>query len=134
MFFKKPISIVIAFLVMLSSTGFAFSLHYCKDNIAGVSFAFVEEEVCIEKNSCCALSNNHDSCCSNKQILVEKKNYENFFSNLKFSQAVFFLNSFTENLASKKYILIKNKLIEHKHIFANAPPLYKLYCKLVLYA
>lgn len=72
--FRKHISIVLAALILLANLGLSFVVHYCKDEIASVSFQYQEDEPCIEEaKSCCAKEDSHDSCCSNKLIKVERK-------------------------------------------------------------
>ncbi|MFM7894833.1 MAG: HYC_CC_PP family protein [Flavobacterium sp.] len=72
--FRKHISVVLASLVLLANLGLSFAVHYCKDEIASVSFQYQEDEPYVEEvKSCCAKEDSHDSCCSNKLIKVEKK-------------------------------------------------------------
>jgi len=45
--FRKHISIVLASLVLLANLGLSFAVHYCKDEIASVSFQYQEDEPCV---------------------------------------------------------------------------------------
>ena len=45
--FKKHISLLIAFFLLVSNSGLAFNVHYCGDKIAAVSSVFSTEEVCV---------------------------------------------------------------------------------------
>jgi hypothetical protein len=120
---------------LLANLSLSFSVHYCNDEIASISFLYQNEEPCIdEQTACCAKQNTHDSCCSNKQTQVERITgdvlIKTFHFNLQFDilNAVwhpnFILNT-SESFTST---------ISFYYFDSHAPPLYKLYCQLVLYA
>ena len=46
MIFKKQLSILIAFLVLVSNSGLAFNVHFCEGKIASITSVFSKEEVC----------------------------------------------------------------------------------------
>ena len=133
--FRKHISIVLATLILLANLGLSFAVHYCKDEIASVSFQYQEDEPCVEDiKSCCATADSHDSCCSNKLIKVEKKTDDILVKTLQLDleQAVFvadwkpnFVTFESENIVSNEVAF---------YCDSHAPPLYKLYCQLVFYA
>ena len=133
--FRKHISIVLASLVLLANLGLSFAVHYCKDEIASVSFQYQEDEPCVEDiKSCCATADSHDSCCSNKLIKVEKKTDDILVKTLQLDleQAVFvadwkpnFVTFESENFVSNEVAF---------YCDSHAPPLYKLYCQLIFYA
>ena len=133
--FRKHISIVLASLVLLANLGLSFAVHYCKDEIASVSFQYQEDEPCVEDiKSCCATADSHDSCCSNKLIKVEKKTDDILVKTLQLDleQAVFvadwkpnFVTFESENIVSNEVAF---------YCDSPAPPLYKLYCQLIFYA
>jgi hypothetical protein len=133
--FRKHISILLASLILLANLGLSFTLHYCKDEIASVSFQIEKEEPCIEKvTSCCAKEASHDSCCSNKVIKVEKKTDDILVKivQLELQPAVF--NTDLE----PTFIAYESKIETSKQVGfycdSNAPPLYKLHCQFVFYA
>ena len=73
--FRKHISVVLASLVLLANLGLSFAVHYCKDEIASVSFQYQEDGPCVEDvKSCCAKEDSHDSCCSNKLTRAPSNN------------------------------------------------------------
>ena len=133
--FRKHISIVLATLILLANLGLSFAVHYCKDEIASVSFQYQEDEPCVEDvKSCCATADSHDSCCSNKLIKVEKKTDDILVKTLQLDleQTVF-------NADWKPNLVVFNSVATTSNEVAfycdsQAPPLYKLYCQLVLYA
>lgn len=133
--FKKHISLLLAFVVFMANISYSFTVHYCNDTIASISLHSNFEEPCSEPViSCCAVENSHDSCCSNKIIKLEKKNDNFLTKSLKFetNNALLSTNSTVE--FADKTLLISS--IENPAFYceSNAPPLYKLYCQLVLYA
>ena len=133
--FRKHISVVLASLVLLANLGLSFAVHYCKDEIASVSFQYQEDEPYVEEvKSCCAKEDSHDSCCSNKLIKVEKKTDDILVKTLQLDleQAVFvadwkpnFVTFESENFVSNEVAF---------YCDSHAPPLYKLYCQLIFYA
>ena len=133
--FRKHISIVLASLVLLANLGLSFAVHYCKDEIASVSFQYQEDEPCVEDvKSCCTTADSHDSCCSNKLIKVEKKTDDILVKTfqLDLEQAVFAADWKTNFVAFESENIVSNEVAFYCD--SHAPPLYKLYCQLVFYA
>lgn len=133
--FRKHISVVLASLVLLANLGLSFAVHYCKDEIASVSFQYQEDEPYVEEvKSCCAKEDSHDSCCSNKLIKVEKKTDDILVKTLQLDleQAVFVADWKPNLVAFESENTISNEA--EYYCDSHAPPLYKLYCQLVFYA
>ena len=133
--FRKHISIVLATLILLANLGLSFAVHYCKDEIASVSFQYQEDEPCVEDvKSCCTTADSHDSCCSNKLIKVEKKTDDILVKTfqLDLEQAVFVADWKPNLVAFESEKNISNEAAYYCD--SHAPPLYKLYCQLVFYA
>ena len=133
--FRKHISIVLAALILLVNLGLSFAVHYCKDEIASVSFQYQEDEPCVEEaKSCCAKEDSHDSCCSNKLIKVEKKTDDILVKTLQLDleQAVF-ITDWKPNLVVFNSVVTTSNEVAF-YCDSYAPPLYKLYCQLVFYA
>lgn len=132
---KKHISIVLASLILLVNLGLSFSVHYCKDKIAGVSFYHQETEPCVEKAaSCCAKNSSHEHCCSNKEVKVEKKTDEILIKSIQFHFDQVVLNV-DWNSNFNTFLGVANSFSEIAYYCnANAPPLYKLFCQFILYA
>ena len=132
---RKHISIVLASLVLLANLGLSFTVHYCKDEIASVSFQYQEDEPCVEDvKSCCAKEDTHDSCCSNKLIKVEKKTDDILVKTfqLDLEPTVFAADWKPNFVAFESENTISNEVAYYCD--SHAPPLYKLYCQLVFYA
>lgn len=133
--FKKHISIVLASLVLLANLGLSFAVHYCKDEIASVSFQYQEDEPCVEEaKSCCAKENSHDSCCSNKLIKVEKKTDDILVKTFQLDLEQVVLNDdWKPNFVAFESVIDSSNEVAF-YCDSHAPPLYKLYCQLVFYA
>ena len=133
--FRKHISIVLAALILLANLGLSFAVHYCKDEIASVSFQYQEDEPCVEEaKSCCATADSHDSCCSNKLIKVEKKTDDILVKTfqLDLEPTVFVADWKPNFVAFESENIVSNEVAFYCD--SHAPPLYKLYCQLVFYA
>ncbi len=132
---KKISSFIIAALILFSNLGLAFGVHYCNDEIASISFQYEQiNEAPKADTSCCKTSKNHAKCCSDKLIKVEKKTDKVLFKTFQlglqqFTVAKIFNINFIDNLALNSY-----KKLLRNYSESNSPPLYKLYCQLVLYA
>ena len=133
--FRKHISIVLASLVLLANLGLSFAVHYCKDEIASVSFQYQEDEPCVEDvKSCCATADSHDSCCSNKLIKVEKKTDDILVKTFQLDlEPTVFTTDWKPNfIAFESENIVSNEVAFYCD--SHAPPLYKLYCQLIFYA
>ena len=133
--FRKHISILLASLILLANLGLSFSVHYCKDEIASVSFQFEKKEPCIEKvTSCCAKETSHDSCCSDKIIKVEKKTDDILVKTFQLELYPVVFNTNWESTFITYESKIKTSNSIGFYCDSHAPPLYKLHCQLVFYA
>lgn len=133
--FRKSTTLFLAILILFSNLGLAINVHYCKDKIAGISLITQIEEICVkEEISCCKLEESHHKCCSNKVIKAEEKN-DNILSNLSKVdfKAVHLVNDLELCLVEKNVFESKKEILSF-YCDSHSPPLYKLYCQLVLYA
>jgi hypothetical protein len=62
---KKVISILLVFLILLSSTGICFAIHYCPMS-KKTTFSFTNV------NTCCSKKGMTNKCCKNTKIQFEK--------------------------------------------------------------
>lgn len=136
--FKKCTSLLMAFYLLISSSGLAFNVHYCGDTVASVSTVFNTEEPCVmdihseEKACCSASSENHDGCCSDETIQAD-------FDEVVIKQVQFDFD-YVSVLPTVDFSFYTNRVKQiNEQLFdyycdANAPPLYQLYTQLVFYA
>lgn len=133
--FKKHTSILLAALILLANIGLSFVVHYCKNEIASVSFQYQEEAPCVENvRSCCAKENSQNSCCSNKLIKVEKKTDNILVKNFQFHLEPAVFNAvWKPNFVAFESVVVNFNGVAF-YCDSHAPPRYKLYCQLVFYA
>jgi hypothetical protein len=138
MIFKKQISILIAFLVLISSSGLAFNVHFCEGKIASVSSVFTKDDVCEipvrQDEACCSkVETSHKKCCSDKEVSLKDK-AEKVLVKISLDYNVLFV--FTE--LSPMYFGWYSQIASFGNLSyycdANAPPFYQLYCQYTYYA
>lgn len=134
MIFRKPIGIILAFLLLVSNIGFAFNVHYCGDEISSISFKTSVSSDDIEKN-CCGEIEKKSNCCDNKVMHFQKK------SETSLSQIIVQTSNFSlSNIDWKPNSTITipnfklNSAITTYFCEANAPPYFKLYSQYIFYA
>ena len=92
-FFHKTISVALATLVLFTTMSFTVDMHYCGDSFIDFS-VFQNAQTCgMEKKQSendCHSEVQDDSCCSDKQIIVEgQDDLKITFDTLNFEQQVF---------------------------------------------
>jgi len=138
MIFKKGLSVLLAFFLLVSSGGWSLNIHYCGGEIASISAFEKNSNACcdhpLEQDTCCAsdIEEEEDGCCSDDILQVELEDVVvEYLKNITFFQAI--LPDY-----STIYFGVEstNTSIEQLHFYcdSNAPPLYLLYSQLVLYA
>lgn len=140
---QKYISLILAVFLMFSNVGLAVNIHYCKDVIAEVAFDFLSEsklpsfkndisDVCCGKKKS---SNDEEPCCKD-EIVKQKIDENQITSNTVQLQVNNFIVSEVYHLVIPETFELqipKNTFVQF-YCESNAPPLYKLYRKLVYYA
>ena len=129
---KKCTSLFLAFLVLISSIGFALNVHFCGDAVASISFK--KKHYAAQEKKCCAVNEKDSSCCKDTVVHVEKKTPNAIVKAFVFQAVVPFLSP-NYSVVSSELILVKhNKKVLSYYVDANAPPLFKLYHQFVFYA
>lgn len=136
--FRVLTNILLSILILFSNSGWALSFHYCKDELASISFSYIdaskqESDSCDLSESCCESDNNHSDCCDS-QTFESSKSDSKFISKtfeLSLSSFVIFENSYILNNISN---LISSRNFPAFYVDLNAPPLYELFCQLIFYA
>lgn len=139
--FRKCIGTCLALLVLVSNTGLAFNIHFCKGAIASISSAYNTDEACVKivetaPKKCCAskVQDTHEDCCKNKLINLDEKSDDGIVKSFKFEIAA-------------PYYFKGSSLVAHFHdapantsvrpvmpAERHSPPLFKLYSQFLLYA
>ena len=138
MIFKKQLSILIAFLVLVSNSGLAFNIHFCEGKIDSVTSVFSDSEACAipieDEITCCAkLEPSHSSCCSNKKVTLDNK-----VEKITFKIVVFELDSMLHFNVLKPIQFLNrtsDSVLQYAGYYCNnyAPPLYLLYSQYTFY-
>ena len=134
---RKVTSILLVFLILFSNSGWAFSFHFCNDNLASITlenkFYYVDnQDSCSSKIECCYEDNQHNDCCNDKL-------FESSSSDSKFLSKIFELNLSFFTLSEQILHIFENVSVSKAkkknpafYVDLKAPPLYKLYCQLML--
>lgn len=136
--FKKHISILLAFILLVSNVGFAIDVHYCGGQIASVKPAFWKE-VAPQETSCCppkatASVEKKDSCCKDKVFKFQKKSENTTVTSIAFLPHFVFLFEEWKPIVFQTISNFKNSEITSYYCDANAPPLFQLYHQYIFYA
>lgn len=139
--FKKPIALIVAFLMLVSNTGFAMTVHYCGGKISSISSGFGNEETCeipeaTPEKSCCAkkIEVNHKKCCSDKTVNLKGKAIDVIVKMASFEHAAPFVMPVHKPVVFGYEPTAKAEKITSYYCDAHAPPLFKLYRQFLLYA
>lgn len=134
---QKSISVLLAFFLLVSSSGWSLNIHYCGGEIASVTAFEKGGSNCCghhsEKEVCCSTEQDeHNECCSDDLLQVELEDSVLSFFNVDFD----FFATFLCNGISSFSIEVEDSFPRHLYYYckSNAPPLYLLYSQLVFYA
>lgn len=130
MLLKKYTAILLTLLMLVSSTGFAFNVHYCGGSVASVSLK--PESVKTDKD-CCSMKSEKSGCCKSKIVHFQKKS-ENTLAKIFAFQAetvapLDYANPFFPAIVSN----FQSDTRTSYYCDANAPPLFKLYSQYIFY-
>lgn len=142
---RKHISIILSSLVLFANIGLAINVHYCHEEVTAVSFAYkvtkpleqhADNHKKEEGKSCCGhKSDNHKKCCKNDVVKLQDKTDQAIVKSFQLDLGAFYTVSLWAPAASASTEAPAiTKESPSFYCESNAPPLYKLYCQLVLYA
>lgn len=139
--FKKYISIILAFFLLVSNVGFAIDVHYCGGEVASIKPIYWKntESFNSVKDNCCgskATSNvqKKDSCCKDKVVHFQKKSENITLNSISFLPNFVFLVEEWNPIIFSKISKFEGSRITSYYCDANAPPLFKLYHQYIFYA
>ncbi len=136
--FKKHISLLLAFFLLVSNSGLAINVHFCEGKIAAVTSVFSKEEICKlpveEEKSCCAKPDpQHKKCCSDKEVNLKNKTEKMVIKTISFDlDSVYFPIQWKPIVFNSKLATSYTNTVIY-YCDANAPPLYQLYCQFTLF-
>lgn len=139
--FNRYISILLSSLILVSNIGLALNVHYCKGQVSSVSLAYKLEEPCNDhhdqelKSCCTAKGDSHKSCCDNNLVkLQDESDGKVIVKSLQLDLASFYVPSeFKPSVFYSPEPVVSGRESSF-YCEANAPPLFKLYCRYILYA
>lgn len=138
--FKKHISFIIAFFLLVSNSGIAFNVHFCEGEIASISSIFSNEEVCetpveaSEKKCCAEKAESHNSCCQDKLVNLEDESATFILKSLPFNSCFLVLIEEWNPIVFSSVSKPKSSQFTSYFCDTNAPPFFKLYHKYIFYA
>lgn len=131
-----------AFCLMFSNIGLAVNIHYCKDVIANTSLDFFSEsKLQILENGdsdiCCGekKSSQEEPCCKDEVVKQKTDERQITTNSVQFQIHSFIVPEVQQIVIPEAFELQipKNTFVQF-YCESNAPPLYKLYRKLIYYA
>lgn len=133
MFFKKPLSLILAFFLLLSQFGFAFQVHYCGGSIASVQLNTKVSSQNIEED-CCGVLENEPACCNDKIIQFDKKS-DTFLPDQSTPFPPIFLapDAPETNWFTPKQFTLSKPVCRVYYWESHSPPLFKLYSQFIFY-
>jgi hypothetical protein len=133
MLMKKPLSLLLAFFMLLSQFGFAFQVHYCGDSIASVQLNALAVTQNVE-DDCCGIVEKETSCCNDKTIQLSKKSDTFIPIQHATTSAILVVSSHTTaDWFCPSYGSAITPTIPTYYWESHAPPLFKLYSQFIYY-
>ncbi|HEX9151355.1 MAG TPA: hypothetical protein VF842_04690 [Flavobacterium sp.] len=134
--FKKQISFLLAFFLLVSNTGLSFDVHYCGDKIASIHPFFLksgEASDSVEKGCCEKIVAKKDRCCKDKVVHFQKKSDNLLIKAFALNADLPFLKEWNPVAFSG---VANFKRFENTAYYcdSHAPPLFKLYSQYIFYA
>lgn len=132
MIFRKQISVLLTFFLLVSNLGLAFNVHYCDDEIASISLRVAP--AAIEKvDECCGIVEKDSGCCNDKVIKAEIKSDQIIVKSLSFdTNSIVFIEYWKPHFFTQNNILQQRNNTTY-YCDAHAPPLYLLYNQYTFY-
>lgn len=135
--FKKRISLLLAFFLLVSNVGFAVDVHYCGGEIASVKPVYwknLEDAKAVTKSCCASKVEKKDPCCKDKVVHFQKKSGKVTLNSISFQPDFNFLFEEWYPVVFSEISHFENDRITSYYCDANAPPLFKLYHQYIFYA
>jgi len=126
---RKSFGILLAFLVLVSNTGLAFSVHFCAGEIASVKPMMLLSS----QDTCCGQKPEPIGCCKTK-IVKSDTEHDIVIKTFSFAfeaPVVAALNLEAPDQVASTFV---EKPSASYYCEANAPPLFKLYNQFIFYA
>jgi len=131
--FRKHISILLAFFLLVSNLGLALNVHYCDNEIASVSLSTLSASQKAEED-CCGVVEKDSKCCDNKVIRAEVKSDRIIVNSLSFDASYVTVDVDWNSPIFTSDFQFKTREKTAYCCEANGPPLYLLYSQYTFYS
>ena len=128
--FKRHFSVLLAIFLLISNSGMAFSIHYCGDKIASVSFKTSHNS----EKDCCGINETKSHCCKNKVIHFQKKSDNLILKAFAFNNFGAFVIAQCNPIIFPSNNNFKSAQPRIYYCDAHAPPLFKQFHQYLFYA
>lgn len=132
MIFKKQLSVLLTFFLLVSNLGLAFNVHYCDDEIASITIN--SAPVIDQKDGCCGIIEKESQCCNDKVIKTEIKSDQIIVKSLSLDVVFIVITDYWKPQFFTPANHFEQKDNTTYYCDANAPPLYLLYSQYTFYA
>ncbi len=133
MIFRKHISILLTFFLLVSNLGLAFNVHYCDDKIASITINTAPNSTKVI-DECCGVVEKNSKCCNNKIIKAEIKSDQIIVKTLSFEPHFITVTDYWKPQFFTSNYNFKQRDSGTYYCDAYAPPLYLLYSQYTFYA
>lgn len=142
---KRHISILFLFIFIFSNVGWSINAHYCQGELKEASLlhnsnnaidAFAQTMPCCETDvACTSPQTESDQDCCKDEIVKSNTSEQNFVKVVPWQLELLSaeITWHTPFLNTTHIAEATNNLLD-SYLEANAPPLFKLYCRLLFYA
>ncbi|WP_333666313.1 HYC_CC_PP family protein [Flavobacterium sp.] len=133
MIFKKNLSLLLTFFLLVSNLGLAFNVHYCDNQIASVTLSTASASQEAEMD-CCGVVEKKSKCCKDKIIKSEIKSDQLVAKSLSFDvDAIPVYNDWQPIVFTTVFNFNTRENFSY-YCDAHAPPLYLLYSQYTFYS
>lgn len=131
--FKKHISILVAFFLLVSNVGMALNVHYCGQTVASVSIKtiFINHN---SENGCCGAVEKKSHCCKNKTVHIQKKSDVSILKSVDLQKTLPLLTPIWKPITGAATAVLDCTFLTVYCCNVHAPPLFKLFSQYVFYA
>jgi hypothetical protein len=135
--FKKQISILLAFFLLVSNVGLAFDVHYCGDKIASIQPLYLkssQDSNSAEKGCCVKKVTKKDPCCKDKVVHFQKKSANVLLKAFSLNADLPLLKPEWNSITFSGVANFKSFKNTAYYCGSHSPPLFKLYSQYIFYA
>ena len=132
--FKKHISLLLAFFLLVSNTGLAFNVHYCGDKVASVEPVYLHSDINPDQKGCCGEKvEKQDSCCRSITLQFQEKSVNNLAKSFSFKAGLLFIKEDNSLFVIPSIGDTAETSVPSYHYEVNSPPFFKLYHQYIFY-